>query len=259
MYLFDSIILGAIQGITEFLPVSSTAHTALYQKIFSLHSFGRDFNILLNLGTLLALFLYFFRDFWRIFVGFFNFVRNKKSKSRDFFLVILLANLPIVVLLGILEFLEIKVSSVKLAAVNLVGFGIILYLCDRKPTNKKEFSLKDGIKIGIAQMLAFFPGVSRLGICLSMCRYLGYGRRESFKFSMILSCIPIAGMCLLKLLKIFMRNSFEFSYVEATAGVTSAFIFGMISVFAVSGFLKRHSFTLIVIYRIIFGISVWFL
>ena len=259
MYLLDSIILGAVQGITEFLPVSSTAHTALYQKIFSLHSFGRDFYILLNLGTLLALVLYFFRDFWKIFVGGLNFICNKKSKNRDFFLIILLANLPIVVFLGILEFLDVKVESAKLAAANLIGFGIILYLCDKRPTNKKEFSLKDAMKVGIAQMLAFFPGVSRLGICLSMCRYLGYDRRESFKFSMILSIFPIAGVCFLKLLKIFMKNSFEFSCVEATAGIVSAFIFGIISVFAVSKFLKRHSFTLIVIYRIVFGISVWFL
>lgn len=259
MHLLDSIILGAVQGITEFLPVSSTAHTALYQKMFSLHSFGRDFDILLNLGTLLALVVYFYRDFWKIFIGGLNFVCNKKSKNRDFFLIILLANLPLVVFLGILEFLEVKVTSAKLAAANLIGFGIILYLCDRNPTNKKEFSLKDGMKVGIAQMLAFFPGVSRLGICLSMCRYLGYDRRKSFKFSMILSIFPIAGVCLLKLIKTFTKNSFGFSCVEAMSGVVSAFIFGMISVFAVSKFLKRHSFTLIVIYRIIFGISVLFL
>lgn len=259
MHLLDSIILGAIQGITEFLPVSSTAHTALYQKIFSLYSFGRDFDILLNLGTLLALVVYFYRDFWKIFVGGLNFVCNKKSKNRDFFLIILLANLPLAVFLGILEFLEVKVTSTKLAAANLIGFGIILYLCDKNPTNKKEFSLKDGIKVGIAQMLAFFPGVSRLGICLSMCRYLGYDRRKSFKFSMILSIFPIAGICLLKLIKIFTKNSFGFSCVEAMSGIVFAFIFGMISVFAVSKFLKKHSFTLIVVYRVIFGISVWFL
>lgn len=259
MHLLDSIILGAVQGITEFLPVSSTAHTALYQKIFSLHSFGRNFDILLNLGTLLALVVYFYRDFWKIFIGGLNFIYNKKSKNRDFFLIILLANLPLVIFLGVLEFLEIKVTSAKLAAANLIGFGIILYLCDRNPTNKKEFSLKDAIKIGIAQMLAFFPGVSRLGICLSMCRYLGYDRRESFRFSMIFSIIPVAGACTLKLTEIYKKGVVGFSCIEALAGIVSAFIFGMISVFVVSKFLKKHSFTPIVIYRIIFGISVWFL
>lgn len=259
MHLFDSIILGAVQGITEFLPVSSTAHTSLCQKIFSLHHFGRDFDILLNFGTFLALIVYFFRDFLKIFFGGFNFICNKNSKNRDFFLMILLANLPTIIFFGILEFSGVKVSSTKLTAINLVVFGTILYLCDRKTANKKSFSFKDAMKVGIAQMLSLFPGVSRLGICLSMCRYLGYDRRESFRFSMILSIFPVAGACFLKLLKIFEKGLTEFSCVEAAMGIISAFIFGMVSVFIVDRFLKRHTFVPIVVYRIIFGIFVWFL
>ena len=254
MYLSDSIILGAVQGITEFLPVSSTAHITLVQKLLSLHHFGRDFDILLNLGTLLALALYFFRDFLKIFFGGLNFLCNKDSKNRDFFLMILIANLPTVVLFGILEFLEIKVTSAKLSAINLIGFGIILYLCDQQPTTKKEFSSKDAIKVGIAQMLSFLPGVSRLGICLSMCRHLGYDRRESFKFSMLLSIIPVTGACCLKLLKIFTKHTLEFN--TATIGIISAFIFGMFSLFVVDRFLKKHTFAPIIIYRVIFGIFV---
>ena len=259
MYLSDSIILGAVQGITEFLPVSSTAHTALCQKIFSLHHFGKDFDILLNLGTLFVLMIYFFRDFMKIFFGGLNFICNKNSKNRDFFLMILLANLPTIILFGILEFLNVKVTSVKLAVINLIGFGIILYLCDRKPVNKKEFSLKDAIKVGFAQMLSFFPGVSRLGICLSMCRYLGYGRRESFRFSMILSIFPVMGACFLKLLKIFAHSTSVTPSIHLAAGIISAFVFGIISIYIADRFLKRHTFAPIVIYRIIFGIFVWFL
>ena len=259
MYLSDSIILGAIQGITEFLPVSSTAHTALYQKMFSLHHFGRDFNVLLNLGTLFALMIYFFRDSLKIFYGGLNFICNKNSKDRDFFLMILLANLPTIVLFGFLEFLEVKVASAKLAVVNLIGFGIVLYLCDRKPADKKTFSFKDAMKVGFAQMLSFFPGVSRLGICLSMCRYLGYSRRESFKFSMLLSIFPVMGACFLKLLKIFVKNTAVVPFFHLTAGVISALAFGIISVFVMDRFLKKHTFTPIVIYRIIFGLCIWFL
>lgn len=257
MYLTDSVILGAVQGITEFLPVSSTAHTALCQKIFSLHHFGRDFDILLNLGTLFALIIYFFRDFLKIFFGGLNFLCNKHSKNRDFFLMILLANLPTIVLFGTLEFLGVKVASAKLAAVNLIGFGILLYLCDQKPITKKGFSLKDAVKVGIAQMFSFLPGVSRLGICLSICRYLGYDRRESFRFSMLLSIFPVAGACSLKLLKILTKHTLEFSY--AMAGVISAFVFGIISIYIVNKFLKKHTFAPIVIYRMIFGILILFL
>jgi len=255
MYLLDSIILGAVQGITEFLPVSSTAHTALCQKMFSLHHFGRNFDILLNLGTLLALSVYFFQDFLKIFFGGLNFICNKKTQNRDFFLMILLANLPTIILFGISEFSEIKVMSTKLAAINLIGFGIVLYLCDQKPANKKGFSLNDAVKVGIAQMFSFLPGVSRLGICLSMCRYLGYSRRESFRFSMLISIFPVAGACCLKLMKVFTKNSF--SSIHIMAGVISAFVFGIISLYIVNKFLKKNTFTPIVIYRIIFGIFVW--
>lgn len=257
MYLSDSIILGAVQGITEFLPVSSTAHTTLCQKMFSLHHFSRDFNILLNLGTLFALIIYFFRDFLKIFFGGFNLICNKNSKNRDFFLMILLANLPTIILFGILEFLEIKVTSAKLAVINLIGFGIILYLCDRKPTKKRGFSLNDAVKVGFAQMLSFLPGVSRLGICLSMCRYLGYDRRESFKFSMLLSIFPVMGACFLRSLKIFAKSTNVFSSVYVISGIISAFVFGIISVYIVDRFLKKHTFTPIVLYRIIFGIFVF--
>ncbi len=297
MYLSDSIILGAVQGITEFLPVSSTAHTALCQKIFSLHHFGRDFDILLNLGTLFVLMIYFFRDFWKIFLGglvcldayqnrlhlpkklrtisegtifgqpFFRYrLRfpwngscSEKENNAVFFVIIFLANLPTIILFFFLSCLNVKIISVKLTAINLIVFGIILYLCDQKPTDKKDISAKDAIKVGFAQMLSFFPGVSRLGICLSMCRYLGYGRRESFRFSMILSIIPVAGACTLKLTEIYKKGVVGFSCIEALAGIVSAFIFGIISVFVVNKFLKKHTLTPIVIYRIIFGIFVWFL
>lgn len=259
MHLIDSIILGAIQGITEFLPVSSTAHTALCEKLFSLHSFGKSFDIILNLGTLLALVIYFYRDSLRLFFGGFDFILNKKSKERDFFLIILLANLPTIIIFGILEFMDVSFSSAKLSAINLIGFGIVLYLCDRKPTNKKVFSLNDGLKVGIAQLLSFFPGVSRLGICLSMCRYLGYDRRKSFKFSMLLSIFPVAGACFLKLLKMFVKNSAEFFSIDVIVGIISAFAFGILSIYFVNQFLQKQTFAPIILYRIIFGIFVWFL
>ncbi len=227
--------------------------------MFSLHHFGRDFNILLNLGTLFALMIYFYQDFLKVFCGGLNFICNKNSKNRDFFLMVLLANLPTIVLFGFLEFLEIKVISVKLAVVNLIGFGILLYLCDRKPTDKKEFSFADSMKVGFAQTLSFFPGVSRLGICLSMCRYLGYSRRASFKFSMLLSIFPVIGACSLKLLKISVKNVQTVPFIYMTTGIISAFVFGIISVYIVYGFLKKHTFTPIVIYRIAFGIAVWFI
>lgn len=259
MNLLDSVCLGVVQGITEFLPVSSTAHTALCEKIFSFHAFGKSFNVLLNIGTLLALMVFYYKDSLKLIFGGFNFICNSKTENRDFFLIILLSNLPLIIVFGFLEFMDIDISSTKITAVNLVIFAIVLYLCDRTPETKSEFTLKDGMLVGIAQLLSFMPGVSRLGICLSMSRYLGYNRRESFKFSLILSIIPVMGACLLKLLKMFLKTGVEFFWLEAISGIFAAFVMGMVSISVIDSFFKKHTFLIFVVYRIAFGVFVLFL
>ena len=125
MNLLDSVCLGVVQGITEFLPVSSTAHTALCEKIFSFHVFGKSFNVLLNIGTLIALMVFYYKDSLKLIFGGFNFICNSKTENRDFFLIILLSNLPLIIVFGFLEFMDIDISSTKITAVNLVIFAIV--------------------------------------------------------------------------------------------------------------------------------------
>lgn len=251
---FDAIILGMVQGITEFLPVSSTAHTMVCEKIFHLHSFGKDFDVILNIGTLLAIFLYFYKEIFKLFFGGINFICNKKTNDQKFFLTILLANIPTIIVFGIFEILGYDFNSIFLFSLNLIFFGIVLYFCDQKNADKKNVSLKDGIKIGMAQLLSLIPGVSRLGICLSMSRYLEYDREESFKFSMLMSIPPVMGACTLKLIKIFQHANLSWNFSDAVCGVFSAFIFGMITLNFISNFLKSHTFFPIIVYRLIFGI-----
>lgn len=255
MNLLDSILLGAVQGITEFLPVSSTAHTTLCENLFSVHSFGKSYNVLLNIGTLLSLMIYFYRDSLKLVRGGWDFVFNCKSSDKDFFLIIFLSDLPVIGLFGVLEIMGVDVNSKEITAVNLVIFAIILYLCDRSPITKTELTLKDGLKIGVVQVLSFLPGVSRLGICLSMCRYLGYNRRKSFEISMILSIIPVVGACFFKLLKM----KLEFMGIDVFTGILAAFVFGVVSISVIDRFFKNHTFLVFVIYRIVFGFFVWFI
>lgn len=256
MHFWDAFILGCIQGITEFLPVSSTAHASVYRELFSLHHFGKNFDIILNLGTLLAILLYFRREFLNLFFGGLDFLCNKKTENRNIFLTILLADLPTIIVFGILEFFEFEANSVLLTGINLVTFGVVLYLCDQEKPTKSGITMKDGIKVGVVQLLSIFPGVSRLGICLSMCRYLGYDRKESFRFSMILSIPPIAGACLLKLMKMLTHSEISYALNDLFIGIISAFIFGIISLNIIFVFLKAHTFSPIIIYRITFGIVI---
>lgn len=258
MYYIDAAILGIVQGITEFLPVSSTAHVELISQLFNLHDFGKNFAILLNLGTLLALIAFFWKDFCKLFIGGINFLVNKKTDDRDFFLKILLASIPTILIFGSAELYNIEVKSTLISGICLIVFGIVLFFCDRCADSKTVVDRRDGILIGIAQLLSFVPGVSRLGACLSMGRFLEYSREESFRFSMILSIPAAGGACCLKLLKIII-GQIEFSnWSEAFVGVATAFVIGLITLFLIMRFLKTHSFCGIVIYRIFFGIFVLF-
>lgn len=258
MCYIDAAILGIIQGITEFLPVSSTAHVELISQLFHLHDFGKNFAILLNLGTLLALIAFFWKDFCKLFIGGINFLINKKTDDRDFFLKILLASIPTVLIFGTAELCNIEIKSALISGICLIVFGIVLFLCDRCADNKTKVDKRDGILIGIAQLLSFIPGVSRLGACLSMGRFLEYSREESFRFSMILSIPAAGGACCLKLLKIIIGQIEFGNWSEAFIGVTTAFVIGLITLSLVVRFFRTHSFSLIIIYRIFFGIFVLF-
>ena len=255
MYLFDATILGAIQGVTEFLPISSTGHVEMFTKLFDLHDFGKNFNIITNLGTLSAILLYFRRDFTKLFLGGIDFLCNKKTIRRSFFLMMLLGNLPTIIIFGILECLGLTPHGSELMfGINLIVFGLILYACDRNESQNKDFSLPDAMKVGLAQLLSIFTGVSRLGICMSACRFLKYSRQESFRFCMLFSIIPASGACAFKLLKMLKNpDIISFSSTDAFVGIITAFLFGFISLHTVYKFLKSHTFLPIVVYRLVSG------
>lgn len=254
LHIFDSFVLGVVQGITEFLPVSSTAHVSAATKLLDLYSFGKTFDVILNLGTFLAIIAYFYKDCLRLFLGGLDFVCFKKSDNKQFFLTIFLANIPTIIIFGIAELLKFEISSLIVTGINLVIFGGVLYFCDQRASDKTNVSRSDAFIVGIAQLLSLIPGVSRLGACLSVCLYKGYSRWESFKFSMLFSLVPVAGACFLKLIK-FVQNS-TYNNIDVLVGIFSSFVFGTCTLHFMSYFLKKYTFTSIVVYRILFGICV---
>lgn len=250
-------VLGAVQGITEFLPISSTAHLNIFSKAFNFPCYGRAIDVFLNFGTLLAIMIFFRRDVWQLIIGMIDFTRRKKSSERDYFILIILASFPAIIVGGIAELIfDIEPNSTLLMAINLILFGIILYVCDNCSEKNSNISRIHAFFVGCAQALAIIPGVSRLGGCLSVARYLKYSRWCAFRFSMILSMPAVAGACFLKLLKVLEGKIIISDWYFIVVGTIFAFVFGVITLNFMKTFLKNHTFKIIAIYRIILGCTI---
>jgi undecaprenyl-diphosphatase len=255
MTLFHAFLLGAVQGITEFLPISSTAHVTVLERLLEIPDPGKAFNIFLNVGTLLAIAVFFRQQIRDLFLGAINFITGRNTPNRYFFLTVLLSSLPTIIVGFIWEIIfQINITSEIILSGVIILFSIILYFCDRNPVQKSNISRRDSLWIGLVQPLAFVPGVSRLGICLSMMRYLKYSREESFKYSMILSIPPVLGVCSLKLMKILWGSEVMQADWMSAVGSFSAFIFGLLSLSLVIKFLRRHTLLPIIFYRLSFGL-----
>jgi undecaprenyl-diphosphatase len=255
--IYQAICLGIIQGITEFLPVSSSAHLMIFSQIFGLPDQRQGFDDFLNLGTILAIMVFFYPKISNIFRGAVDFVRRKKTDNRNFFVTIVLSNLPIMIVFGMVEiFLDINFSSNYLIVCSSMLFAAILLFCDKNDTSRNKITLKDGILVGFSQILSIIPGASRLGLCLSTMRFLNYSREESFAFSMILSIPPVMGACFLKIIKIFSGNFIIQNWNMVYMGSAFSFLFGILTLMVVTSFVKRHTFLPMIIYRVVFALLV---
>ena len=260
MNISEAIFLGMIQGISEFLPISSTAHVILFSKLFKISIPDSAFFIFLNIGTLLALIFYYFHDVWKLFLGALDFIFLKKTNNRELFLTLFLSSLPVFIIFGIAEIIfDFKLEAPLILASSMIIFAIILYFCDQKPTTKTNVNRRDSILTGIAQVASIIPGVSRLGACLSMMRYCGYARIEAFRYSMILSLPPVVGACFLKFLKVAIGKIVISDWNLIIFGCISAFIFGLLTLNLINFFLKKFSLLPLVIYRIFFGFLLLYL
>lgn len=254
MTAFDAICLGIIQGITEFLPISSSAHLKIFSQFFDIYIPNKAFDVFLNLGTVAALLVYFHKDAYKLFLGGIEFLCRKKTDNKIYFSVILYGTIPAGLILALIDnFLHVNIVSISIIAILMIIFSVILLFCDSKPCTKCEFSIRDSILIGLAQIAAIIPGISRLGACLSVSRYLCYSREDSFKFSMFLSAPLFIAASMLTFVKIYNGIIIVTNWKIIFIGLLSSFITGLLSVHLVYYFLKKHTFLGIIIYRIIFA------
>lgn len=265
--LVQAVVLGIIQGLTEFLPISSTAHLRIVPALLGWQDPGAEVTAVIQLGTLLAVLIYFRRDLWRLSVAFlsdlFAAVTSgfKKSPwaSHDARLAwqIGLGTIPIAVC-GLLfkGFIKSTARSLWVEAAALIGLAIILAIAERVATRSKDIEQvewKEGLGIGLAQTLALIPGSSRSGTTITGALFLGLTREAAARFSFLLSVPAVLLSGLYELWEI--RHELNAASAPSLAVATVvSFVVGLASIAWLLRYLKRHSTMLFVIYRIGLGV-----
>ena len=263
--IFEIIILGIVQGIAEFLPISSSAHLIIFRDVFGIgkNVIGSDidlaFDIALHFGTLCAIGVYFFKDFLKMFIS--GFTKGVKEKEGRMLWYIVAATVPAAIV-GLL-FEDIIDSFFRkqfiLIAVALIIMGILIYLADKKMPAKKtleKMSLKDALLIGCSQVFALIPGFSRSGTTIASSRVLNLKKEDAAKFSFYLSAPVVLGSVILTLLEDGMINLIISNIMIFSVGVLVAFISGLLCINFLLKYLRKNDFKLFMIYRIIIGIIV---
>lgn len=221
--IFQAIFLGIIQGLTEFLPISSSAHLVFFQNFFPfLKENALQFDLVLHLGTLLALLVFFFPDFK------FPFFLYDRRKKKDFLKLILAVALTVIIIFPFKDIIEKIFQMPKLAGLMLfVTAGFLFFASKKRNNQKEEISYKDSFIIGAFQALSAFPGISRSGITISSGILSGLKSKTAFNFSFLMAIPLILGASLIELsnFNLISRNLF----LPAIIGFVFSFVFGLIA------------------------------
>ena len=244
----EILILSIIQGISEFLPVSSAAHLVLISKYYAFTNQNLLIDICLHLGSLLAIVFYFRNDL-------IHFINNKK-----FLIKILIGTIPIIPAGYILYQTGLinQLRNLEVIGWTSLIFGILLYVSDKSKITKKigtEFTNKSAIIIGLFQVLALIPGVSRSGITITSGRFLGFNRFDSTKISFFLSIPTLTAASLLGIYNITKEGSAELNFLAIIAVIFSS-IFSYITIALFLNFVKKFSLNIFIIYRIVLSVCI---
>lgn len=257
--MIKAIILGIIQGIGEFLPISSSAHLILVPYLFGWEQSGMSFDIALHFGTLMAVLVIFFKDWWKLLMGAINKVtKGKDSFDNKMFWYLVVATIPGALLGFLLNDVVENVFRQKiwLIASALAIMGVLIYLGDkwadkhyRIETEFKHITLKQAFIIGLSQALAIIPGFSRSGTTILSARLMGLSKSAATKFTFLLSVPIIFGAFILDVGSLAIN-------LETIVGILTSFIVGVFSIKFLLNYIKRHDFSVFAIYRVVFAIII---
>jgi len=265
--LSQSIILGIIQGITEFLPISSTGHLVIFHRIIDSPLFNNlTFDVILHAGTLLALLIYFYKEIIELIKGFFlsifkpDFRRDLNQRISWF---IIIGTIPVAVagyFFG--DFIEINLRSLPIVITSLIIVGILFIVVERTVKilrSLEVINLGDSLFIGLAQILSLIPGVSRSGITIIAGMSKKLTRESSAKFAFLLAIPAIFGATLKQVLDLGFNNLMSEIGLVYLAGFLSSFIIGLLALKFLLNFLKNHSLIGFAVYRFILAIILIFI
>ncbi len=259
MTFLQLLLIAVVQGITEFLPISSSGHLILIPYLTDFPDQGPMIDVAVHVGSLVAIIIYFWRDVLGLARGGLSTVGiGQAPEHKWLFLWVLVGTIPAVafgLFLKLGGYLE-SFRFTDLVAVNLIAYGLLLAVADRWGRQEKSFedvTLRDAILVGLAQALALIPGTSRSGVTMTAARFLGYKRVEAARFSFLLAIPAVAGAGLLAVLDL----------AEATAAMQlDALIAGVLTFIAafatmafLMNFLKKASMLVFVIYRVAMGVA----
>lgn len=254
MGLFRAIMLGIVQGIAEFLPISSSAHLILIPYLFNWSESGLAFDVALHFGTMLAVLAVFFKEWWDLFIGAVLDIKTKKKTTNGrMFWYLIAATIP-AALIGMLldDVIENVIrNKIWLIALCLAIMGVLIFLGDKWANNHykietkfENITLKQAIIVGLAQAFAIIPGFSRSGTTILAGRLQGISKEAITKFTFLLSVPIICGATILKVTDLVFTK-------EVIIGIITSFAMGVISIKFLLNYIKKHDFSVFAFYRVL--------
>ena len=246
--MIEVLILSLVQGITEFLPISSSSHLILISDFVDFDSQSLSIDVSLHIGSFLAVVTYFYKDIL-------SFLEN-----RDLFIKILISSLPVMLAGFILVQTDLidDLRNIKIIGWTTIIFGVLLYISDRFKLDKEinnNFNLKSALIIGLFQVLSLVPGVSRSGITITAARLLNYKRVDAAKISFLLSIPTLASVSFFGIFNLTSSENLSFSILNIISIVLS-FLFSYLTIKYFIRYIKRFSLIVFVMYRIILGLII---
>ena len=260
MSILQAIVLGLVQGATEFAPVSSSGHLILVPWIFGWVLIGdtdvrKSFDVALHMGTLLGALIYFREDVARYAMAWFRSIRARRLSTPDERIAwaLVVGTIPGVIAGTLFEnVIQERLGAPWLIAVMLVAFGVLLVFMDRRTPSDRPFDSigpREGLLLGTAQALALQPGVSRSGVTITAARAMGLDRESAARFSFLLSLPIIAGAGAYKAVDL-AQTGLQGHAGEFVAGIVASAISGFVVIWGLLKYLKRHDFTVFLWYRV---------
>lgn len=260
----EAVILGIVQGLTEFLPISSSGHLLIIPKVLGWPYFGKGFDAALHIGTFGALVTYFWKDLWKILNGFWVSTNTTSNISNRILLLLLAVSTFPGVLVGVMfdNLIEEKLNSVIIAVIMMVLFAILLWVSDfigRSSKNISGITFFDALILGVSQAVALIPGVSRSGVTITAGRFLGLSRHEAAKYSFLMA-IPITGGAgLYEGVKLLKHGYGDAGLSVFFIGVITSLVVGYICITFFLQYLQKHGMLPFVIYRLLAAVIVFIL